>query len=22
MGYATSRQTALCLDAGHFHPQK
>ena len=20
MGYATSRQTALCLDAGHFHP--
>lgn len=19
-GYATSRQTALCLDAGHFHP--
>ncbi|CNJ14362.1 L-rhamnose isomerase [Yersinia aldovae] len=20
MGYAASRQTALCLDAGHFHP--
>lgn len=20
LGYATSRQTALCLDAGHFHP--
>lgn len=20
MGYATSRQTALCTDAGHFHP--
>lgn len=20
MGYATSRKTALCLDAGHFHP--
>lgn len=20
MGYATSRQTLLCLDAGHFHP--
>ena len=20
MGYATRRQTALCLDAGHFHP--
>ena len=20
MGYATSRQTALCLDAGHYHP--
>ena len=20
MGYATSRQTALCPDAGHFHP--
>ena len=20
VGYATSRQTALCLDAGHFHP--